>query len=110
MVGWRILDLLFSADISQVIVSEIVPPVRVRNDHLGTSRDPPMTMLNAYIGTGTTAMLGSFVRRCPEQAMELVREGECIRRSHDAVEIVDLMQFHREIPRWISIFSNGWRG
>ena len=51
MVGWRILDLLFSTDISQVIVSEIIPPVRVRNDHLGTSRDPPMTMLNAYIGT-----------------------------------------------------------
>ena len=42
--------------------------------------------------------------------MELVREGECIERSHDAVEIVDLMQFHREIPRWISIASNGWRG
>ena len=51
MVGWRILDLLFSADISQVIVSEIIPPVQVRNDHLGTSRDPAMTMLNAYIGT-----------------------------------------------------------
>ena len=51
MVGWRILDLLFSVDISQVIVSEIIPPVRVRSDHLGTSRDPPMTMLKAYIGT-----------------------------------------------------------
>ena len=49
MVGWRILDLLFFADISQVIVSEIIPPMRVRNDHLGTSRDPPMTMLKAYI-------------------------------------------------------------
>ena len=50
MVGWRILDLLFSANISQVIVSEIIPPVRVRNDHLGSSRDPPMTMVEAYIG------------------------------------------------------------
>ena len=50
MVGWRILDLLFSIDISQVIVSEIIPPVRVCNDRLGTSRDPPMTMLKAYIG------------------------------------------------------------
>ena len=50
MVGWRILDLLFSTDISHVIVSEIIPPVRVRNDHLETLRDPPMTMLKAYIG------------------------------------------------------------
>ena len=50
MVGWRILDSLFSADISQVIVSEIIPPVRVCNDHLGTSRDPPMIILKAYIG------------------------------------------------------------
>ena len=51
MVGWRILDLLFSADISQVIVSEIILHVRVRNDHLETSKDPPMTMQNAYIET-----------------------------------------------------------
>ena len=50
MVGWRILDLLISADISHVIVSEIIPPVRVLNDHLGSSRDPPMTMVEAYIG------------------------------------------------------------
>ena len=50
MVGWRILDLLISADISQVIVSEIIPPVRVLNDHLGSSKDPPMTILEAYIG------------------------------------------------------------
>ena len=50
MVGWRILDLLISADISHVIVSEMIPPVRVFNDHLGSSRDPSMTMLEAYIG------------------------------------------------------------
>ena len=50
MVGWRILDLLISADISHVIVSEIIPPLRVLNDHLGSSRDPLMTMLEAYIG------------------------------------------------------------
>ena len=50
MVGWWILDLLISADISHVIVSEITPLVRVLNDHLGSSRDPPMIMLEAYIG------------------------------------------------------------
>ena len=49
MVGWQILDLLISVDISHVIVSEIIPLVRILNDHLGSSRDPPMTMLEAYI-------------------------------------------------------------
>ena len=50
MVGWRILDLLISADISHMIVSEIIPLVQVLNDHLGSSRDPLMTILEAYIG------------------------------------------------------------
>ena len=49
MVGWRILDLLLSADISQVIVRVIIPPLRVGYDHLESSRDPPMTMVEAYI-------------------------------------------------------------
>ena len=43
--------MLFSADNSQVVVSESIPPVRVSNDHLGSSRDPPMPMAEAYIGT-----------------------------------------------------------
>ena len=37
--------------------------------------------------------------------MEVVREGERIGRSHEAVVILDLMQLHQEIPRWISISS-----
>ena len=49
MVSWRILDLLLFADISQVIVSEIIPPERARNVHLGSSRDPPMTLVEANI-------------------------------------------------------------
>ena len=51
MVGWRILDLLFSVDNSQVVVSESIPPVRVSKYHLGSSRDPLMPMVEAYIGT-----------------------------------------------------------
>ena len=50
MVGWRILDLLISVDNSHVIVSEIIPPLQIINDHLGLSRDPLMTMLDAYLG------------------------------------------------------------
>ena len=49
MVGWRILDLLISANISHVTVNEIILPLQILDDHLGLSRDPPMTMLEAYI-------------------------------------------------------------
>ena len=69
MVGWQILDLLISADISQVIVSEIIPLVRVLNDHLGSSRDPLMTMLESYIGmcfSNVQGILGDEIlsKRC----------------------------------------------
>ena len=50
MVSWWVLDLLISADISHATVSEIIPPLRILNDNLGLLRDPPMTMLEAYIG------------------------------------------------------------
>ena len=50
MVGWQIFDLLISADDSHVTISEIIPPLRIINDHLGLSRNPLMTMLDAYLG------------------------------------------------------------
>ena len=50
MFGWRILDLLISIDNLHVTVSEIIPPLRIINDHLGLSRDTPMTVLDAYLG------------------------------------------------------------
>ena len=31
-------------------ISEIILPMQIMNDHLGVSRDPPMTVLNAYLG------------------------------------------------------------
>ena len=39
-----------SADNSHLTVSEIIPPMQIMNDHLGLSRDPPMIVLDAYLG------------------------------------------------------------
>ena len=50
MVGWRILDLLISVDQSHMTVSEIILPMQIMIDQLELSRDPPMTMLDAYLG------------------------------------------------------------
>ena len=50
MVGWQILDLLIFADNSYMTISEIIPPLRIINDHLGLSRDPSMIVLDAYLG------------------------------------------------------------
>ena len=69
MVGSRILDLLISADKSHVTINEIILPMQIMNDHLGLSRDPPMIVLDAYLGMCLSNVKGILMkeilkRRC----------------------------------------------
>ena len=71
-----------------MIVSEIILPMQIMTNQLGLSRDPLMTVLDAYLEIWLSNMKGILNKGEPQEAMQ-VSEGQCIGKSPNGFLILE---------------------